>query len=537
MIKPKLIFFLLCGGISSVFAQNTIATKLSAEQKEQWLQKALSFRQQERYDTAIQYCDSILNADPKDGPIQLLKGDLMLQAGKYKLAGEVYTALDEQDFENTIVKINLSYALFMAHHPAQALKFANLAWKGNSSNQNAIVNYFNAMLWNSQTAAADHFLNNQQSLLSPDQLLVLQARLASSSGDYQSGFKFYKQLIEGTHNKFHVKEYVGVLLAKKDFKTAKEVYLQAGTEFSPEEQKQNMQQLKAYSKPNVGSEYIYFNDIAKNTRSEQVVWWQQGETNALQLGLRFGFSKLNNAASMSLSNAFGNISVNTRVNAAIQGRTSITLQQTNEMSQQSFSTLVISQLIKYQPNDRRMIGLTYTTQTLDFTSELLKKRIRSHDVGYITHVMFDGKNGVYSEGGVSFLADGNRRLLSFGSLYHLFRTQPILKVGLNASFVHFSKQIPLNYFSPNQFYNTEVFLDYGGNLPFVPKATIQFQAAYGQQKIEQQNWQGAIRMNVELGYPYRKYNTTLKYQTSNAASAIGTGYRYQKFSMAVSRKF
>jgi hypothetical protein len=53
------------------------------------------------------------------------------------------------------------------------------------------------------------------------------------------------------------------------------------------------------------------------------------------------------------------------------------------------------------------------------------------------------------------------------------------------------------------------------------------------QKIEQQKWDPAFRFQTELGLRLNRFETALKYQTSNIASTTGTGYKFNWFTARV----
>ena len=93
-----------------------------------------------------------------------------------------------------------------------------------------------------------------------------------------------------------------------------------------------------------------------------------------------------------------------------------------------------------------MYGLFVNTDILNYTSSILRQNIRSYSLGYMTHIMFDGENGVYSQGSISTISDGNRKYDFFGSLYHLFSTKPLFKMGINISALHFTDDKVTTYF-------------------------------------------------------------------------------------------
>jgi tetratricopeptide (TPR) repeat protein len=527
MIRFKilsLIFFCLI--TLSAISQLTNKKVLTAEAREQLIQKALEFRKQENYFASIQQLDTILSFNQADAPILLFKGDLKLQSKQFDQAVTVYKKILASNYEKTIVQINLSYALFMNHQPAKALFYAHNAWENNKTNPSAIVNNFNALLWNIKTKEAAFFLNQQQHLITPAQILVLRARLYTTSGNYNKGLKYYDSLVKAYPDKYYVQEYSEVLLGKKEI-TQAEAIMQTGSKyFSTKEYNVFKQKLKAAQMQNAGTEFVFFKDVAQNTRIENIIWWQQKDGLKYRLRLSAGAASTTSVIGEKTNAQFFHATVNERWSKAWSGQTDIHLQRIQPLNSAGFTGLTGKQTIQYQPNDRKMIGIFYNTDILNFTASLLEKNIRSNDIGYVTHILLTGKNGFYSQGSWGTLNDNNSKMQFFGSLYHLFRTDPTLKGGVNFSYLHFKDSTIKTYFSPNRYLSTEVFMDYSTALPNLSKFYLQLQGAIGSQKIEQGNWQPNYRFMTEFGMRTYHFETSLKYQTSNVASSTGTGYKF-----------
>lgn len=504
-------------------------TPLSGEAREALISEANRHRAAEQYDAAVGKLNIILSANSSDAPILLFKGDLLLQGKHYREAAETYTKLLPLKYETTIATINLSYALFMNHKPAKALQFARAAWEGNKRHPQAVVNYFNALLWNIKTREAGRFLEQQDSLLTSAQQLVLKARLYTTSGNYEAGLKYYDSLVKTYPDKYYVQEYAEVLLGKKDMENSANTMKSSKMLFSENEFRNYEQKLKASRQQNAGTEMNYFTDIAGNVRIENSVWWQQSEQKKYRFRLSAGHSSITSADGGKTTTQFGHVTIAERWSKAWTGETDLHLQVINAAGSNNFSAVTGQQLVKYQPNDRRMIGVFYSTDILNFTAGLLGNNIRSNNAGYITHLMLNGKNGFYSQGSMGMLSDKNKRLLFFGSLYHLFRTEPTVKTGVNFSALHFSDSSIKNYFSPNRYLSTEVFADYSTALPLLSKFYLQAQAAAGIQQIEKQNWDPAYRFQAEIGFRLKQLEGALKYQTSNVAAGNGTGYQFNWF--------
>ncbi len=503
---------------------------LTADQKNIFVEKAVALRNQENYKAAISQLDSILKHNTEDAKILLFKGDLSLQANLFDQAINTYKKLLPLNFETTTARINISYALFMAHKPGKALGFAQMAFEKDSLNKNAIINYFNAMLWNLKTKNAGDFLEDQKKQLNPNQVLILKARLNTSSGNYKAGLQNYDSLLVNHPNKDYIKEYTEVLIGKKEMATATNIFKAKDSLFNQNETFAFNQKIKASKLQNSGLEFVYFKDIANNVRIEKSVWWQQGEGQILRLRLSLGNATITSAEHLKTQSQFINIAVNERWNATWSGETLAHLQKIKISNNQSFSGLTGRQTLQFQPNDRRMVGISLSSEILNFTASLLEKNIRSQNLGYVTHVMFSGKTGFYSQGSYSSLTDKNTRKQFFGSVYHLFRTEPTLKAGFNFSALNFEKRTE-NYFAPSQYKSQEIFIDFG--TASSSKYFVLAQAAIGLQKIETQKWQNSGRIQAEAGYKTKHVDASIKYQTSNTASASGAGYSFNWYTARV----
>ncbi len=517
--------------------QQNAHAQIGAEERERLVQKASALRKVEDYNGAVQQLDSILLRAANDAPILLFKGDLLLQGKRFADAAATYKQLLPLNFERTITQINLSYALFMNHHPANALQFARSAWQENKSNSGAVINYFNALLWNLKTKDAALFLKQQGQILTPAQKLVLQARLFTTSGNYKQGLSYYDSLVKAYPDKYYVQEYAEVMLGKKDYQYSQTLMDDNRSLFSVNEFKAYEAKVNAAKQQNAGTEFVYFKDVAKNIRIENSIWWQQNEMRVWRFRVSAGATTITSAQQEKTTTQFAHVHIDERWSKAWTGETDVHLQLIQASSNNRFSGLTGQQTVKYQPNDRRMAGVFYSTDILNFTAALLGKNIRSNNAGYVTHLMLDGKTGFYSQGSAGILSDNNRRFQLFASLYRLFRTEPTVKMGLNLSALHFSDSSIKTYFSPNRYLNTELFADYSTALPQLSKFYLQVQAAAGMQQIENAKWEPSLRFQSELGFRLKQFETGLKYQTSNVASNNGTGYKFNWFTFRLMWKW
>ena len=531
----KLIAFLVIIFMGSF--QGKAQETMSPEVREQWIQKATVLRSEEKFLEAIACLDSILVSNPKDAPILLFKGDLSLQAKEFDQAVTTYQALLPLNYEATITRINLSYALFMGRNPGKALNAAQNAWAQDSLHKGAVVNYFNAMLWNVKTKEAGNFLNENQSLVDRDQYLVMQARLYSTSGNYRLGLSYYDSLVQEFPKSYYIQEYSEVLIGKKMWERAETVLKNMGDSLSASQKQKIEGMLADAGLHTAGIQLGYFEDIGGNRRLEQGVFWRNEQKSKLQAGVRAGSHQVTSPEDQFTRSNFLAATLGYRWSPALESQGEVVAQQVSPDTGDSYSGLTGKFETRFQPHDRRMFGVFYSSELLNFTADLLGKNIRSQNLGYITHLMLDGKTGIFSQGSYGTINDGNSRLQFFGSLYRVLRTEPTLKTGFNFSALTYSETETTLYFAPDRFLSTELFVDYSTPMPLVSKLVAKFQGAAGLQKIESQDWEPTYRAQLEFIYRLSGFDFGLNGQFSNVASASGTGYRFHYVTLTVQKKF
>lgn len=507
-------------------AQIDSVSDLKPEVRVAFVQKANESRKVQDYKSTLMYLDSILLFNPIDAPILLYKGDVLLQDKQFKQAVNVYKSLLPLNYQPTTTTINYSYALFMNHKPSKALLYARKAWQNDTASLSATVNYFNAMLWNAKTVEAEAFLLTISQKLESATLLVLQARLQTTGGNFEKGLEYYEFLFQKHPNKYYIIEYAEVLLGKKQVSKARALIKAGEGYLSDADLGYLTQKCDATIPSTAGWETDYFKDLASNERIENHFQWMDGNDKTYRLGIEAGQTRINSSDKSSVNVLSGALIIKEKWGMRLTGSTELKYQQATFNSGNRFEAITGRQEIKFTPHDHRMFALYAQSDLMNFTVSLLGNRIRNNSLGYRTNLMINNRNGFYSEADVSRMSDNNQRNLVFASLYHIFRTDPTLKVGLNGSYLNFSDNKTTLYFAPDRFLNTELFADFLTPLHETAKYYLKAQAALGIQKIENNNWQQGFRFQTEIGTRIKRLDCSLKYQTSNVASTTALGYKF-----------
>ncbi len=556
-VRIYLIFLAL--PLLKIYGQDTQKIKAYApEIREKFIQKAANFRKNENYNAAINEVDSILAKNPKDAQMLLFKGDLLLQSKRFSDATLVYQKILPLGYERTISQINLSYAEFSNHKTKHALKDARKAWKENDTNVNATVNYFNAQLWNIQVNEAAAFLDSHKTRLSPAQILVLKARLYTTSGNFKKGLEYYAKLVKQFPDKYYVQEYAEVLLGKKEWQMSREIMAANQSKFTKSEYAEYLEKYRALRVQLIGTEFVFFKDGGNDIRISNSVFWQERDGHPYRWGFRAGLTEYSSPNGQLFGKRFNTTNseflhgeVQERWNLAWSGKSEADLQNINSQENPKFTGLTWKQTVQYQPHDRRMVGLYISSNYIDWTANILARQIKVTTFGYLTHILVTGHTGIFSQGGIGFLKDSvhNMNYQFFGSIYHLFRTEPTLKFGLNFTVVHYknpndvqlsnvvTSNTSLNY-APNLYEGVELFGDYSTALANSSKYYLKLQGGLGIQKQDSPKWLGDYRALIEVGTHLKYWDYFLRYQTSNASALPSqVGYKFYWFTTGLIYKW
>lgn len=173
--------------------------------------------------------------------------------------------------------------------------------------------------------------------------------------------------------------------------------------------------------------------------------------------------------------------------------------------------------LHYRLNKNQKLTLAYQTEIQDFNAQLLSRNLKTTHLAVQNSMFWKVKGlGSYTELFKSFLSDGNGRNLLFTSLYKNLKNPENLKLGFNYLTMAFEKQVPLSYFSPENYHQLEVFSSYkyiGKKVPF----TVSLDLAGGLQSLDQKlqtTWRTKIMLQKEVG--------RLAFELAGAYSSIST---------------
>jgi len=185
----------------------------------------------------------------------------------------------------------------------------------------------------------------------------------------------------------------------------------------------------------------------------------------------------------------------------------------------------IDALLEFRVSKVQTTTVGYLTELQDFNGQLLSQNLNTSHI-VVKNSMFWKLIGIgsYTELYRSYFSDQNTRNLVFTSLYKAFNTKHPLKAGINYLNISFAEQRPLNYFSPANYQQVELFSSIGYTTSVFPIG-VTLDLAGGIQNVDgeyQRTWRAKLSVNKEIGR--LKMAVSAAHSTMAVNQSIGFSY-------------
>lgn len=182
------------------------------------------------------------------------------------------------------------------------------------------------------------------------------------------------------------------------------------------------------------------------------------------------------------------------------------------------------------------LNIYYHKEYHNFNVALINNKISQEHLFGNYHILTSWDIGLFTQFYHTRQSDGNSRNLLFTSLYYLLKKSPPIKVGLNSVIMGFEKERSAVYFSPEEYYVFEAFLDLS-LFKHTDKWIAKANAAYGYQIINTASQQ-SFRAEATVGYkPSAQLKAELFGQYSNQAVGNASGFEFNEFGIRVNYRF
>jgi len=198
--------------------------------------------------------------------------------------------------------------------------------------------------------------------------------------------------------------------------------------------------------------------------------------------------------------------------------------------------ILIRTELKYKP--KRLSNFSLQVQ-----NERLTYNVTESESG-VSRVQFGGEVFMANENGfggfgtarIGSYSDAN---VNFDTYFAFFKQfNPRLKSGVAFSGITFKNNEGAIYFSPSSYKAAEVFTRFDNQSTYaVLNWYLAAELGLGRQKIADQNWNSAYRVNLELGKSINRLKFLVKGSISNAAFNTGRGYSSKSIGLQIAYSF
>lgn len=210
----------------------------------------------------------------------------------------------------------------------------------------------------------------------------------------------------------------------------------------------------------------------------------------------------------------------------------------NKSNEVNTKNITSSAQLSSQINKYNFLSIGHHSSYLNYNSQLVENNLRIDNIKLDHHLYSKYRIGFYNSVLLGYLGDSNKNLITFSSLYYQWKENPVIKLGVNYSYIHFDQHRPELYFSPDRYQVGEAFIHLE-NISSSSRWKYKVLLATGIQKVENNKQQQIARIEFLAGYQFSKEITlNLNYQYSNSAqiNTIGT-YEFQSLGITLNTVF
>jgi len=499
-----------------------------------YLGYAYKKQQEQDYSTAEILLKENLTHFDNDRDTLLNLANLYLISNQLEKAEATYTLLGKNPENKTDALNGLALVSHLNGKEKKALVTSEKAFKSITSTadqkliQQTKERYIQALIWNKHYKKATELIEELiASKPNENWVLALRATLNTYKGDFKKSLADYNTILENDPNSFDGN--LGKANSQKASGFYNDAYDSANTTLSIFKNQKDAVTFKKgldkqftpyletktdYSIDNGDNEAVTFlanitfplstkfkvNAIYSHRDSKNKVTNNEAIANNMLLGFSYLlFPKLGVRSHIGV----------TAINAI-----------TNDYSQ--FLTNIE---LNIKPLKLQTLDLGFKREWQDFNADLLSREIVQNTWYANYNVSSNFNLGWYTQYNYTSQNDDNEIHLLFTSLYYNIFSKPLLKAGLNYQYITFKDQMPLIYFSPEQFNVIEIFTELVKNQN--GKWFYTLNAATGFQFIEDLEKQNTYRLQGKLGYHFTsRFTSNLYGLHSNIASTTASGFTY-----------
>ena len=499
---------------------------------------------EQQFYSAISYLDNLLIEYPNDEQALINKGILLIQVESYKKAQDVLKQCIENHQESFEANIIMSHLSMLMHKDKAAIDYADSALslvskENKSSYLRAAIQKINAL------GAAKSFKQASKNLevlkLEFGEELSLNlaaARLKVWDHNATDGLALYEAIPEAGYELYMGRAEAYIAMHK--YSSAIEM-IDSALLLRPEslDARKLKNQVIQSRKPSLVIDGNQSMDKGSNEANEIGVQLNVPVGDKHNFHLRTGLRSTKNPL---LENEADQISIFVGDKINLGPRLNFGLNMGTILYENSEAISTVSYIgrldLRYRIAKNHFTTLSYNRRSLTYSSDLIKSGVVDNKVSMEYQFTKAKLPGFYAASSKSFFSDGNENINLFSSLYYEIKAFPLIKLGINASYLSFKEDRSSLYFSPEAYSMGEVFVHVGNNYDQKKKLFYAAMFAYGLQKINDKAMENTTRLDLQLGYRLTsKLQLIVSYYTNTAATSTNKGYSFDRVACKINMAF
>jgi len=480
------------------------------------------------------YIDELHNS------IRLGYADALIKKDEYAEAKSQYELIMNSDIDNIPALIGLTNVSYLLDQKRYCLNYATqavqLSPEGHPSDD-VIANLIQAHIWNHQHDEAKQLIKS--TYISEQQKKYYHrylGRMAIQRRSYSSALSHYNALLAIDTD--DIEAWAGrtnALLARDSIVPAMKT-IDAGISLHPKSTDLGRLKHKSYRvlAPTLLTDTKYSRDSGQDQSVDisvnPIIPVSQSISLIVDLGIRNVYNQLADT-DLTLTRYSGGIRLKLLANTTLTALGGISQINDQEIDP-SLVSYDINGHTKQGPHEIKL-GLRRSFQDYNFT--LLSDRISQRQL-YADYSVSNVRGlGLFTQYVYSQLSDQNTNHLVYASVYKAIKRRPFIKLGASVQYITFDISESVPYFSPDQFWAQELFIDIV-RTPDLLKAqgiTYLITGAIGSQQIDNLSASLTYRAQLKLGYLFDSgIHIELYGLHTNVASSNASGFTFSQVGLS-----
>jgi len=464
-----------------------------------------------------QYINELRNS------IRLGYADSLIKDDSYAEAKSQYELIMNSDNANISALIGLTNVSYLLDKKRNCLSFAEqasmLTPTDHPMSDMVIGNLIQAQIWNHQYSEATQLIqSNYTKEQQPSYYHRYLARMAIQRRSYSSALSHYNELLSVDSD--DIEAWAGradALLAMDSIIPAMQT-IDSGLNAHPE----NKADTK-YSRDSGQDQSV---DISFSP----ILPVSQSITLLAEIGVRNVFNRVVNT-DLVLSRYSGGIKFKPLAHTTLSVIGGVS--QIND--QENDPSLVNYDVHGHTKQGSHEIKVGYRQRFQDYNFTLLSDRISQRQL-YADYSVSNVKGlGLFTQYVFSQLSDQNTNHLVYASVYTSLKRRPFIKIGASVQYITFDITEAVPYFSPDQFWAQEIFVDIVKTPDLLKTQGVTYLAtgAIGSQQVNRTSATLTYRAQLRLGYLFRSGIHIEAYGLhTNVASSNASGFTFSQIGLS-----